>query len=281
MKQFHWKRNSKIGKVVCPACKHKTLVRYKHQVTNEIAEDVFGCCDRVYACGYINRPPEKPLPPQAPVFIPPPTKTDYTDYSVVKASISNPTNNLFRYCVDKFGLLRTRQVFKEYLTGDSIKKPGACTFWFKDREGLIRGGMICEYDETGHRRGNNMWEHDKAYTFVLCNFGDHLVDKYPDRTIHVVEAPKTAILASLKYPDALWIATNGLTTLQEGRCDGLRGRDVVLFPDREPDEFPDSALWLKDYWKKKGEELRKITKTLTIFEGLDFEKEGTDIADLI
>lgn len=284
-KDFNWKRYGKAGKGICPQCKHKSLVRYRNKITGEISDDTrFGCCDRLYSCGFQKAPPEKDLPLEAaPVFVEPPIQISYTDESAVRRSIKSPTNNLFKYCAARFGLLRTRQVFAEYLTGDSLKKKGACTFWFKDIEGKIRGGMICEYTEKGKRRRDtvNVWEHEKGYNFVLSNFGEHLIPKYPKKEIGVVEAPKTVLIASLKYPDKLWIGTNGLTTLQEGRCESFRGRDVVLYPDREPEEFPENARWLKGYWKKKGDILRGICHSLTVFEGLDLSPEGTDIADLI
>ncbi|MBQ8630032.1 MAG: hypothetical protein IJ421_11245, partial [Prevotella sp.] len=47
----------------------------------------------------------------------------------------------------------------------------------------------------------------------------------------IVESEKTAIIASLFFPDAIWLATGGLNNLQSDKTRCLSGREVILFPD--------------------------------------------------
>ena len=55
--------------------------------------------------------------------------------------------------------------------------------------------------------------------------------KDKDYPIAIVESEKTAIIASLFFPDAIWLATGGLNNLQSEKTRCLSGREVILFPD--------------------------------------------------
>jgi hypothetical protein len=53
--------------------------------------------------------------------------------------------------------------------------------------------------------------------------------------VAVVEAEKTAVILSARYPQYVWLATSGLFGVQPEKFRPLRGRKVVLFPDTDPD----------------------------------------------
>ena len=63
-----------------------------------------------------------------------------------------------------------------------------------------------------------------------CIFGEHLL-KNNNKTVAIVESEKTAIIASVYFPQYVWIAVGSLNNLNIKRCSILKGRNVILFPD--------------------------------------------------
>ena len=53
--------------------------------------------------------------------------------------------------------------------------------------------------------------------------------------IAIVEAEKTAVILSAHYPRYLWLASGGLGEVQSEKFRPLQGRDIILFPDTDPD----------------------------------------------
>ena len=64
-------------------------------------------------------------------------------------------------------------------------------------------------------------------------FGLHLL--HSAATVAVVEAEKTAVIMSERYPQYLWLASGGLSMLTAEKLLPLRDRRVILFPDTDPD----------------------------------------------
>lgn len=64
-------------------------------------------------------------------------------------------------------------------------------------------------------------------------FGEHLLPKYPDRQVALVESPKNAVLGACAYPQLLWVATGNKGMLKRSVLEPLRGRDVMVFPDND------------------------------------------------
>ena len=100
-----------------------------------------------------------------------------------------------------------------------------------------------QYDpETGHRikeSGAN-WMHkvlsnekeiDSDFNLCQCLFGEHLLSKYPEKVVILVEAEKTAIIGSGMYPEYVWVAVGGKGFLKEEKLRILEGRTVFLIPD--------------------------------------------------
>ena len=117
------------------------------------------------------------------------------------------------------------------------------------------------------------------YTLRQCLFGEHLLRKYPDMFIVIVESEKTAIIASGVFDGCIVMACGGCQNLTIAMCEPLRGRNVVLIPDNGK---------LAE-WSEKGRKLRHLFKTLqiaTIMEQPDTLQRwslngGDDIGDLI
>ncbi|MBR1520989.1 MAG: hypothetical protein IJ635_07100 [Bacteroidaceae bacterium] len=66
-----------------------------------------------------------------------------------------------------------------------------------------------------------------------CLFGEHLLRRYPRTTVALVESPKNALVGAAVQPEYLWIATGSKSMLKRPLMERLRGRQVVVFPDRD------------------------------------------------
>lgn len=68
-------------------------------------------------------------------------------------------------------------------------------------------------------------------------FGEHLLGKYPNLPIAIVESEKTAVIASVckgVFPDLVWLATGSLSWLSVERVRRLGlNRTIVLYPDTD------------------------------------------------
>jgi hypothetical protein len=64
-------------------------------------------------------------------------------------------------------------------------------------------------------------------------FGEHLLPKYPNKPVAIVEAEKTAIIASLCFPEFVWLGSNSKTWLKVERLKRLDNRQIVLYPDAD------------------------------------------------
>ena len=122
----------------------------------------------------------------------------------------------------------------------------ATIFLQLDLNGNCRTGKIMQYDPaTGHRikdeavPGRISWLHTrlkrrhqlpKDWQITQCLFGEHLLRKYPDKTVALVESEKTAIICSALMPEYLWLATGGKSQFNQ-RLTVLKSRKIIAFPD--------------------------------------------------
>jgi hypothetical protein len=135
------------------------------------------------------------------------------------------------------------------------KYKGAVVFLFINYQACIRYAQVKMFDENNHTTATtalhtmNLGERWTAWAKAYgdqeskqdCLFGAHLLSVYPDHVVFVVEAPKTAIMATLalglpEHSTALWVATGGAGNLTAARCEALKGRSVVLVPDLDQQE---------------------------------------------
>ena len=54
-----------------------------------------------------------------------------------------------------------------------------------------------------HRHRHSSW------TMTQCLFGEHLLTRYPERIVALVEAEKTAVIGAGFIPEYVWLATGG------------------------------------------------------------------------
>jgi hypothetical protein len=231
---------------------------------------------------------EKRIPPAYNQRIKPKIKTlpTYIPTDILKQSRKVYEQNKFvLYLLSLFGPDITQKLITNYHLGSSNSRwSGATVFWFVDVSGNIRAGQVKLFDNSGHTakqfnsadepKSCTSWVHsiikynlEKAGkllpgwlltyqeqgNYVSCLFGEHLLKIDPGKPVAIVEAPATAIVASVYLPQFIWLAVGSLSYLTVDRCEVLSGRNVVLFPDISKDG---KAF---DLWSKKARELTHIT----------------------
>ena len=301
---------SKKGKHKCPECGRKSYVLYINNYTGEPLHPTVGICDKE-KCKH-HYPPRKffadnkipfdksvvnkynhdnrPTTPQYPTF--------YSDMETVKKSLSHYNENRFILWLTKIAGHKAAMdaAVKYYIGTSNGKWTGATTFWQVDSSGIVGSGRIMLYNpETGRRikttSGGALitWVHkllypSKEFTIPKFLFGAHLlVDK--SKTVCLVESEKSATLASIYLPDFIWVACGGRTYLTMDRCNSLKGRNVILYPDVNlPSKANNKTSF--DEWSDTAKELSKICK-VTISDLLERgatneEREnGFDLADYL
>ena len=63
-----------------------------------------------------------------------------------------------------------------------------------------------------------------------CLFGEHLLTRYPERIVALVEAEKTAVIGAGFIPEYVWLATGGRSGVND-RVDILKNRKILVFAD--------------------------------------------------
>ncbi|MDO4951547.1 MAG: DUF6371 domain-containing protein [Bacteroidales bacterium] len=66
-----------------------------------------------------------------------------------------------------------------------------------------------------------------------CLFGEHLLARYPNSMVALVESPKNALFGALAMPQLLWLAAGSKSMLKRETLLPLQGRDVIVIPDRD------------------------------------------------
>lgn len=279
------------SRFVCPNCqkRERTFSLYIDAETGEHIAQSVGRCNRESNCSYHYTPKqyfeENNINIENKEFVlrsrviaqPKPKNTSYIDNSIFTKSLQGyEKNNFVQFLIKRFGKVETRKVIEKYFLGTSKHWNGANIFWQIDKKGRIRTGKIMLYNkETGKRTKNIHWVHSllKIDNFELeqCFFGEHLLkDKL--KSIAIVESEKTAIISSLYLPSFIWLAVGSLTNLNNTKCEGLRGRNVVLFPDLNGFEK----------WSVKAKEFGfKISDLLEKKATDEQKKQGLDIADYL
>ena len=283
----------------CPTCQQrdKTFSLYIDTETSEHIHPTVGRCNRESNCGHHYTPkqyfqdnnisfdtpqpkaykPRPVTPIQKPVsFIP---------VEVFKASLkAHETNHFVQFLINLFGVEVASQLVNCYFIATSKHWNGATVFWQIDSQGKVRTGKIMLYSPATGKRVKNLeipiyWAHKalKQPEFELrqCLFGEHLlIDKI--KPVAIVESEKTAVIASVYLPHFIWVAVGSLTNLNAEKCNILKGRTVILFPD----------LNGFDKWSSKAKELSH----LAIFSVSDLlerkateteKKQGFDLADYL
>lgn len=289
----------KLPKRSCPACHRRTLRTYLDLSTGEEFDQVCGMCDRENNCSYHYTPyqymidnnigGERSNPLRRAIPIPAPKVTSWRcPAKVVEATMDHRGNVFAKWLVGALGE-KAKQALRMYSVGTypaSEKRPelvGAMVYWQIGLDQLHRSGKIIPYGPNGKRNKDLKaeWVHSVAYRKSMNElgigqvlYGTNLLLDRPDAPVAVVESEKSAIIASIFYPDHVWLATGGSHNLSAELCMCLAGRDVTLFPDKG----------MYQSWSNKATQigLDVLCNSLVvsdILEAMGEASEGSDIAD--
>ena len=291
-----YKRQS--DRFTCPSCGVKReFSRYVDTATGDYLGEHVGRCNREDNCGHHFTPSqhfanggEKPTQD----WTPPPPQPELPGYRMKREQVRQtmkeaPPCKLVSYLSTILDPVKVKQAAFEYCVG-TYTEPGylngAAIFWQVDRTGEVRTGKVIQYDSsTGHRIHNaENWSHTlcggipEGYMLEQCLYGAHLLDKYPNAPVGIVEAEKTALVARILVPSVLWVATGGLGELKTSKALPLAGRNVTLWPDLGKGFVQ---------WTEKAEQLEPLFESLKVVDLLervatDAERaKGLDLADYL
>ena len=153
---------------------------------------------------------------------------------------------------------RLTDVLRLYCVGTCPHGHEWIAFWQISHDGTPLTAKYMKYKPDGHRvkdrdeQGRKVfasdWEHawrarqkqyDKdKWEIHYALFGEHLLKKYPNAIVNVVESEKTAIIMANYYDDfdsQIWLACGGLQWLQLDTFQPLidQGRTIWLWPDKD------------------------------------------------
>ncbi|MBL7847239.1 MAG: hypothetical protein JNL40_07210 [Cyclobacteriaceae bacterium] len=310
MGQFRFTLETYSGsktKFRCPQCGKRTFTKYIDTETSEYLNDTVGRCDREGKCSYHYKPKQYFIDngvAHKNVFLngtssTSPTPKVYFPMDLLKKSRKSYSKNSFvSHLLTLFDSETVELLIQTYQLGTSSGQwPGACVFWFIDIQGRVHAGQVklflnghtAKYStDDGENHSCTTWVHSilarKSFPHpdwlakyiqqekkVTCFFGEHLLQN-SKKPIAIVEAPATAIIASVYLPMYTWLASGSLSYLTPRRCEVLKGKKVVLFPDLN--------AYLK--WKPIADQLGFSCSSMLELNATESQKaQGLDIRDFL
>jgi hypothetical protein len=274
-----------------------------------------------YLNGYAKEMQEQKsfIKPQRKNAIPqPPAETIFFDFDTFKQTLQPYRyeknvflQNLLSRVQFPFDAVEVTKVIQLYRLGTvaSGYRAGANTFPFIDINQNVRAIQVKQFDENNHTIGTDFlhsiiekhhsqnktplpkWlqKYVKQEKRISCLFGEHLLSKYPNNPVALVEAPKTAIYGTLYFgtpetPESLiWLAVYNKSSFSFDKLKVLQGRFVYVFPD-----LSENGNTFKE-WENKAKEFEKQMKATKfvfsdLLEQLAPERDktnGNDIADYL
>lgn len=202
-------------------------------------------------------PTPKPPPP-------PPLPQLTFDRSVVKESMKGVEKTLlvkWLYSLPWHDDMRARlpRVLWSYCVATCPHGLDWVAFWQISHEGKAITAKYMRYHANGHRvkdkdeqgnkvfaadwhhawaRRNNLFDVTKWSTSGRALFGEHLLKRYPNAKVNIVESEKTALIMATYYGDMehnLWLACGGLKFLKMDMMQPLvdQQRTIWLWPDKD------------------------------------------------
>jgi hypothetical protein len=290
----------------CPDCNKKTFTRYIENESGEYINNDVGRCDRVEKCSYHFTPREyfdmtgeklkewnkvetriiyKPKPGRLP-------------FNMVEATLINyESNQLVQWLSTLPGwspeLAEQTAITYNVGTGKAdTDVDGWPIYWQIDNQHEVRSGKLIRYDKNTGKRiksdgFNFTWIHSllqkagrlptdvSKWSLQQCLFGLHLIQPDDSRPVAIVEGEKTALISSQYLPSMIWVSTGQLNGLNMDKLKPLKGRKIVLFPDKGK-AFQE--------WQKIANELQgyfDISVSNLLENKAPSEHDGYDLADYL
>jgi len=278
---------------ICPKCGDKHSFTYYIDIeTGEPLNEKVGKCDHDSSCGY-HYPPKQYFQDngnsewyntQITNYTPPrPAPISFFEKKYLIETETNYNNNNFvQFLLTKFDRHEVLEIIKMYRVGTSDYPVGATIFWYLDKRNRVRSGKVMSYDKaTGKRLKTDGVPNINSMRSILIKkgvidadfnqktglFGEHLLVGNL-KPIAIVESEKTAIIASLEFPQYLWLAAGSKSFLTKERTKVLKGLEVILYPDNDAYEL----------WHEKASEYRFEISFLLLDKS---EIPNYDLADYI
>jgi hypothetical protein len=291
----------------CPACNAKgVFVRYQDERGEYLSNDV-GRCNRESKCGYHYKPKQYFADnPTVGKFV----KTrvshwtqntnqtttivaekqtasyDFIAPEHLKKTLGNYDRNAFvQFLVNLFPdcAEEIQSVLKMYFVGtfdDYTCFPQIDLQMRVCKAKLIRfnpatGKRLKGKYDTSSLPAKLKLKEDFQYKQIF--FGEHLLLKYPDKPVAIVEAEKTAIIASLCFPEFIWLGSNSKTWLKTERLQRLGARHIILYPDADGFE-----LWQSIAREAQRQGLTiKVSNLIESHATIEQKANGYDLADYL
>jgi hypothetical protein len=168
-------------------------------------------------------------------------KPDFIPFEHLKPTIGNYDRNAFvQFLFDLFPDCgdEIQSVLKHYFVGTF---DDYTCFPSLDRSNRICRAKLIRFDRAVGKRLKGDYDTSslpaklklKDFNYKQIFFGEHLLPKFPNKKIAIVEAEKTAILATLCFPEYVWLGCNSKTWLKVERLQKLAGRRILLYPDAD------------------------------------------------
>ncbi len=172
----------------------------------------------------------------------------YILFDYVRWSIDPSDKNYFlEYLSSLFDNKSVDTIKNRYYIGASNHWNGATIFWQINFESEVKTGRIMLYNSKTGKRVKEPFNHitwyhvieeiecpygsNRKFLLEQCFFGEHLLKLEPNKPVAIVESEKTAVIASVYYPEYIWLSAGGINGLTLEKCQVLKGRDVCLYPD--------------------------------------------------
>ena len=194
--------------------------------------------------------------------------------------------------------VQMQHAVRKYHLGATVS--GEVIFWQIDQQQNLRDGKLMTYQPDGHRsrsvnpswvsyKMKNEWK-DKQNNPLLpqewektqCLFGLHLTAGN-NQPVALVESEKTAIICSeLFYMQGfVWVSCGGISNLSTAMLQPLAGRNIIIFPDTDPDGST-FAKW-SSIAQQASKELNQpihVSNILEVNASPEQKAHKIDIADL-
>lgn len=241
----------------CPSCgKKHVFTRYIDLDRKEYVAVEVGKCNREQKCGYHLSPKEHFRNQET--FTGKNSKAEevknfvlnqialksrqnnlpasFVDQNHFLQSLKSPSsNNLLFFLQSVMSREALTEIKEKYNIGTFGNWEGITIFWQVDDLGRVRTGKMMLYDKNTGKKTKLNWVHSflklRDFNLEQCLFGLHLLNSDKQKTIALVESEKTAVIASIAFPQFIWMATGGLLNLKASMLKPLANRKVILFPD--------------------------------------------------
>jgi len=251
------------------------MKRFIDTNTNQLLNESYGVCERIFNCGYEKRPATEKVE-REPIYQEPKIPF-YFAKEAMEATLNRNSNNvLFNFFCKNFDPAKVAETFNRYQIGTSDW--GDTIFWQVNQAGRIVAGKKIQYFSDGHRnkaRGANWLHNSNGFDFATHEltqtlFGTQLIAD-TTKKIYVVESEKTALICDIvkKEQNTLFLATGGMQNL------GLIAKiktdaEIICLPDNDGNVI----------WKQKIDKLQ-LNCRIEIIPALQKMKLGSDVSDFI